>query len=42
LLGLDRLARDKRAQAAEDKANGEGSRKKPRIDDGDEPFFKGS
>ncbi|KAF9478547.1 pre-mRNA splicing factor [Pholiota conissans] len=40
LLGLDRLAREKRAQAAEEKINGEGSRKKARMDDGDEPFFK--
>ncbi|KAJ7287790.1 pre-mRNA splicing factor [Mycena rebaudengoi] len=38
LLGLDRLAQEKRAAAA---ANGqEGSRKKPRLDDGSEPFFK--
>ncbi|KIJ45233.1 hypothetical protein M422DRAFT_227959 [Sphaerobolus stellatus SS14] len=35
LLGLDRLAKDKRAAAAE--ANGEGSRKRPRFD---EPSFK--
>lgn len=38
ILGLDRLAQEKRAAAA---ANGEGSRKKPRLDDGEEPFFKG-
>ncbi|OSX68114.1 hypothetical protein POSPLADRAFT_1128409 [Postia placenta MAD-698-R-SB12] len=37
ILGLDRLAQEKRAAAA---ANGEGSRKKPRLDDGEEPFFK--
>lgn len=37
VLGLDRLAQEKRAAAA---ANGEGSRKKPRLDDG-EPMFKG-
>jgi pre-mRNA-splicing factor ATP-dependent RNA helicase DHX38/PRP16 len=37
---LDQLAKDKRAAAAEDRINGEGSRKKPRLDDGDEPFFK--
>ncbi|KAJ7627694.1 hypothetical protein DFH06DRAFT_1007162 [Mycena polygramma] len=36
LLGLDRLAQEKRAAAA----NGEGARKKPRLDDGAEPFFK--
>jgi hypothetical protein len=43
LLGLDRLAKEKREAAADDKnANGEGSRKKPRLDDGDEPFFKGA
>lgn len=41
LLGLDRLAMEKRAAAANDLANGEGSRKKPRLDDGNEPFFKG-
>ncbi|KAI0638802.1 P-loop containing nucleoside triphosphate hydrolase protein [Trametes polyzona] len=39
VLGLDRLAQEKRAAAAA--ANGEGSRKKARLDDdGDEPFFK--
>jgi len=38
---LDQLAKEKRAAAAEDRVNGEGSRKKPRMDDGDEPFFKG-
>lgn len=36
LLGLDRLAIEKRAATF----NGEASRKKPRLDDGDEPFFK--
>ncbi|KAF8876489.1 P-loop containing nucleoside triphosphate hydrolase protein [Infundibulicybe gibba] len=39
LLGLDQLARDKRA-AAQENGQGDGSRKKPRLDDGDEPFFK--
>ena len=39
-LGLDTLARRKRAAALE-RANGNGSRKKFRLDDGDEPFFKG-
>ncbi|KAI0327247.1 P-loop containing nucleoside triphosphate hydrolase protein [Cubamyces sp. BRFM 1775] len=39
VLGLDRLAQEKRAAAAS--ANGEGSRKKARLDeDGDEPLFK--
>ncbi|KII89661.1 hypothetical protein PLICRDRAFT_108011, partial [Plicaturopsis crispa FD-325 SS-3] len=38
ILGLDRLAREKREAAANGDA--EGSRKKPRLDDGDEPFFK--
>ncbi|KAJ7924374.1 P-loop containing nucleoside triphosphate hydrolase protein [Mycena leptocephala] len=38
LLGLDRLAQEKRAAAAN--GNTEGSRKKPRLDDGSEPFFK--
>jgi len=41
-LGLDRLAKEKRAAASAERANGEGSRKKPRLDDGDEPFFKGA
>lgn len=41
LLGLDRLAREKRAAAASENGNGEWSRKKPRLDDGNEPFFKG-
>ncbi|KAI0044061.1 P-loop containing nucleoside triphosphate hydrolase protein [Auriscalpium vulgare] len=36
LLGLDRLAQDKRAAAAQE----EGSRKKPRLDNGKEPVFK--
>lgn len=39
LLGLDTLAKEKRAAAALESANG--SRKKPRLDDCDEPFFKG-
>lgn len=39
LLGLDRLALEKRTAAAN--GNGEGSRKRPRIHDGPEPFFKG-
>ncbi|KAJ6573855.1 pre-mRNA splicing factor [Mycena vulgaris] len=39
LLGLDRLAQEKRAAAAAT-GNMEGSRKKPRLDDGSEPFFK--
>ncbi|KAI0353162.1 P-loop containing nucleoside triphosphate hydrolase protein [Trametes cingulata] len=39
VLGLDRLAQEKRAAAAA--ANGESSRKKARLDeDGDEPHFK--
>ncbi|KAH9855789.1 P-loop containing nucleoside triphosphate hydrolase protein [Lenzites betulinus] len=39
VLGLDRLAQEKRAAAAA--ANGEGSRKKARLDDdGEEPLFK--
>ncbi|CAL1697253.1 unnamed protein product [Somion occarium] len=38
LLGLDKLALEKRTAAA---ANGEGSRKKPRLEeDGSEPMFK--
>ncbi|KAH9487185.1 Pre-mRNA-splicing factor ATP-dependent RNA helicase PRP16 [Psilocybe cubensis] len=38
LLGLDRLAKEKRAAAADEKING---RKKQKLDDdGDEPFFK--
>jgi hypothetical protein len=41
LLGLDILAQEKRAAAAIENGNGEGSRKKPRLDDGNEPFFKG-
>jgi hypothetical protein len=40
ILGLDRLARDKRSAAAN--GNSELSSKKPRIDDGDKPYFKGS
>ncbi|KAI0685259.1 P-loop containing nucleoside triphosphate hydrolase protein [Cytidiella melzeri] len=38
VLGLDRLAQEKRAAQA---ANGEGSRKKPRLENGSEPVFKG-
>ncbi|EJF55621.1 P-loop containing nucleoside triphosphate hydrolase protein [Dichomitus squalens LYAD-421 SS1] len=39
VLGLDKLAQEKRALAAQ--ANGEGSRKRPKLDgDGDEPVFK--
>ncbi|KAF8213824.1 P-loop containing nucleoside triphosphate hydrolase protein [Mycena galopus ATCC 62051] len=38
LLGLDRLAQEKRAAAAN--GNDQGSRKKPRLDDDSEPFFK--
>ncbi|KAI0641179.1 P-loop containing nucleoside triphosphate hydrolase protein [Trametes meyenii] len=39
VLGLDRLAQEKRAAAAA--GNGEGSRKRARLnDDGDEPHFK--
>jgi hypothetical protein len=41
LLGLDALAKKKRAAAALESANGNGSRRKSRYDDGDEPFFKG-
>ncbi|CCL99949.1 uncharacterized protein FIBRA_01974 [Fibroporia radiculosa] len=37
VLGLDRLAQEKRAAAV---VNGEGSRKKPRLDDGTNPVFK--
>ncbi|KAJ7051210.1 hypothetical protein C8F01DRAFT_999672 [Mycena amicta] len=40
VLGLDRLAQEKRAAAAN--GNSDGSRKKPRLDDGSEPFFKGA
>ena len=40
VLGLDRLAQEKRAAK---EANGEGSRKRARLDgDGDEPVFKGA
>jgi pre-mRNA-splicing factor ATP-dependent RNA helicase DHX38/PRP16 len=39
MLGLDRLAIEKRAAATSEKANG--SRKKRRLDDGVEPYFKG-
>lgn len=42
ILGLDRLAIEKRAAAAAERSNEDGSRKKPRLDDGDEPFFKGT
>ncbi|KAF7317971.1 hypothetical protein MKEN_00885500 [Mycena kentingensis (nom. inval.)] len=38
VLGLDRLAMEKRAAAAN--GNSEGSRKKPRLDSGPEPVFK--
>ncbi|KAJ7232855.1 hypothetical protein B0H12DRAFT_1028838 [Mycena haematopus] len=38
LLGLDRLAQEKRAAAVN--GNDQGSRKKPRLDDDSEPFFK--
>ena len=41
ILGLDTLARKKRAAAALEFRSGNGSRKKFRLDDGDEPFFKG-
>ncbi|KAF8060913.1 P-loop containing nucleoside triphosphate hydrolase protein, partial [Lyophyllum atratum] len=37
LLGLDKLAQEKRAA---NNGNADGSRKKPRLDDGSEPFFK--
>ncbi|KZT08914.1 P-loop containing nucleoside triphosphate hydrolase protein [Laetiporus sulphureus 93-53] len=37
VLGLDVLAQEKRAQAA---ANGEGSRKRQKLDDNSEPVFK--
>ncbi|KAG2023687.1 pre-mRNA splicing factor [Coprinopsis cinerea AmutBmut pab1-1] len=41
VLGLDRLASEKRAALAMEKAGGSSeSRKRPRLDDGDEPFFK--
>ena len=39
ILGLDRLASEKRAAVASDRLNE--SRKKPRLDDGEEPYFKG-
>ena len=38
MLGLDKLAQEKREAAA--LVNGEGSRKRPRMD-GQEPQFKG-
>ncbi|KAF7306353.1 hypothetical protein MIND_00426500 [Mycena indigotica] len=38
ILGLDRLAQEKRAAAAD--GNSEGSRKRPRLDNGPEPVFK--
>ncbi|KAK7064818.1 Pre-mRNA-splicing factor ATP-dependent RNA helicase PRP16 [Favolaschia claudopus] len=38
LLGLDRLAQEKRAAAAN--GNDQGSRKRPRLDNGSEPVFK--
>ncbi|OCH94206.1 P-loop containing nucleoside triphosphate hydrolase protein [Obba rivulosa] len=40
VLGLDRLAQEKRAAAAANGTNGEGSRKKPRLDNDSEPLFK--
>ncbi|PPQ70888.1 hypothetical protein CVT24_000556 [Panaeolus cyanescens] len=40
VLGLDQLAKDKRAAAAAALNDPNGSRKKPRLDDGNEPFFK--
>ncbi|TFK18800.1 pre-mRNA splicing factor [Coprinopsis marcescibilis] len=41
VLGLDRLASEKRAAQALDRAGGSNeSRKRPRLDDGDEPHFK--
>ncbi|KAF8624805.1 hypothetical protein AX15_005694 [Amanita polypyramis BW_CC] len=41
LLGLDRLAQEKRAAAAAESGNSQdGSRKKPRLDDRREPHFK--
>lgn len=39
MLGLDRLASEKRAAAASETVDGR--RKRPRIDDGAEPYFKG-
>ncbi|PPQ73680.1 hypothetical protein CVT26_010766 [Gymnopilus dilepis] len=39
LLGLDRLAKEKRA-AADEKANGDGARKRPRVESEDERIFK--
>ncbi|KAL0945671.1 hypothetical protein HGRIS_014822 [Hohenbuehelia grisea] len=38
ILGLDRLAQEKRREAAE--ARGDGQRKRPRLDNDDEPKFK--
>lgn len=40
MLGLDKLAIEKRAAAASEREREE-SRKRPRLDAGDEPHFKG-
>lgn len=39
MLGLDRLASEKRAAAANEAVDGR--RKRQRVDDGAEPYFKG-
>lgn len=41
LLGLDKLAQEKRAAAYNGNGNNEDRRKKPRLDDTDDPVFKG-
>jgi pre-mRNA-splicing factor ATP-dependent RNA helicase DHX38/PRP16 len=40
LLGLDKLAQEKRAAASYENGSNEGSRKKPKLDDKDEAVFK--
>ncbi|KAF8224025.1 hypothetical protein L208DRAFT_1313634 [Tricholoma matsutake] len=40
LLGLDKLAQEKRAAASYENGNNEGSRKKPRVDDREQAVFK--
>lgn len=40
ILGLDKLAKEKRAAAEAERGQTEGSRKKPRLED-EEPVFKG-
>jgi pre-mRNA-splicing factor ATP-dependent RNA helicase DHX38/PRP16 len=41
LLGLDRLAQEKRAAALYENGGNDGSRKKPKLNDRDEAGFKG-